>query len=460
MKDLVERVLEKKPSDAHVEVRYHQHMNTVVRMDRGRLERASVDDFAGIGIRVLVDGAWGYACTSKLTNTAVDATLQNAVTAARVLAKSKKDKIELAAIKPVEGVFKNTGKDPFENHNVEEIIELAKYLDKTINEYDRYISGSLVWISESRNHRILMNSEGTDVELLDSRPMIVLRAVAVEGATIVPAMLGHGITGGWEIFDEMPPSEMAEHVADHAIKLLHAPLPRGGTQTVVMYPGVVGLICHEAIGHTVEADWVMSGSAAKGKLNKKVASEYVTLVDSGEQRRGAGWLVVDDAGVKAKPTVIIEEGIMKSYLHNRYTANYFGVEPTGNERAEEYDVEPLIRMRNTYLEPGDFSPDEILEGIDFGYLCVEPGGGQADSNAEFMFSMSEAYEIVNGEIGEPVRNLSLTGNAYDVLMSVDAVGKDWKLAMGSGYCGKIQRARVDGGGGTTRVRVLVSGGST
>ncbi len=457
MKDLVQRAIDNGPEGVHVEARYHQRLYTQVRMKKGQLEMAVVDDFAGIGIRVLADGAWGYASTSKLDRTAVDETLENAVTAARNLARSMKNKIEIAPIKPVKGTFKSVGKDPFENHDMEEIVGLVKELDSIITNYDDKISGSDSWVREPRNHRIIMNSDGTSVELFDSRPSIILRAVAAEAGKIVPSWSTYGITGGWEIFEQKNPLEMAEFVADYAVKLLDAPFPKGGKHTVVMEPEVVGIICHEAIGHTVESDFVMSGSAAKGKIGTHVANEQVTMVDSGEQDYAAGWLAVDDAGVKAEKTVIIEKGVLKSYLHSRHSAHHFGVAPTGNERAFEYDVEPLIRMRNTYLEPGDFSEEELLEGIKFGYLCRRAGGGQADSSAEFMFEMTEALEIVNGEIGQPVRSLSLTGNAFDVLRSVDAISKEWRLDMGAGHCGKGQLAKVDGGGGTTRAIALVSG---
>lgn len=460
IRDLVRRAIEKSPEGVHVEARYHHHRNTQIRMDKGRLERANVDDFAGIGVRVLADGAWGYASTSKLDRNAVDAALSDAVTAAKILAKTKKDKIELAPIKPVTGTFESMGKDSFENHSVEEAVNIVKETDARVRGFDKRISGCLSWVSEGRSHKIIMNSDGSDVEVRDSRPMLFIRAIAAEGSKIVPGAKGVGTTGGWEIFKNNPPLEMADYVSNLAVKLLAAPFPKGGKQTIVMEPGVVGLIAHEAIGHTVEADFVMSGSAAKGKIGKKVASDRVTLVDSGEQDFGAGWIPVDDAGVEAKKTVIIEKGTMKSYLHSRHSAHHFGVEPTGSERAFEYDVEPLIRMRNTYLEPGDLSHEEVLEGIDFGYLCVEPGGGQADSTAEFMFQIPEAYEIVDGEVGQPVRDLAVTGNAYDVLMSVDAVGENWKLSMGAGYCGKGQLAKVDGGGGSTRAKALVSGGGS
>jgi TldD protein len=181
------------------------------------------------------------------------------------------------------------------------------------------------------------------------------------------------------------------------------------------------------------------------------------MVDSGEHDYASGWLPVDDAGVATKKTVIIEKGVLKSYLHSRFSANHFGVEPTGNERAFDYDNKPLIRMRNTYIEPGDFKREELFEGIKHGYYLVSWSGGQGDSSAEFMFSIKEAYEINNGEIGDIVKNVTVTGNAFEVLASVDAIGKDWRIEMSYGHCGKSQRAKCDGGGGTTRAKALVSG---
>ncbi|NHJ47823.1 MAG: TldD/PmbA family protein [Asgard group archaeon] len=457
MRDLVKLAIDNRPDNVHVEARYHQRKRVEVRADKGRLQRAIIDDFAGIGIRVLVDGAWGYASTSELTNAAVLETLKNAVAAAKNLAPKMKEKIELAPIKPVKGTFKSIGKDPLANYSIDDRVKLVMNTDKLVREMDEKIKGSMVFLREPSNHRIIMNSDGTDVELYDSRPDFYVQATASDAGKIMPYMDAIGHCGGWELFKIFSPENMAKRAVKTAIKLLDAPLAKGGKHTVVMEPSVVGIICHEAIGHTVESDFVMAGSAVKGKIGKKVASEHVTMIDTGEQDYASGWLAVDDAGVKSEKTTIIEKGILKSYLHSRYTAHHYGVKPTGNERAWEYNDEPLIRMRNTYLEPGDFTKEELIEGVKFGYLCVEPGGGQADSTAEFMFAITEAYEIVNGEIGKLVKNVTLTGNAFEVLEAVDGVAKNWKLDMSSGHCGKWQPAKVDGGGGTTRAISLVSG---
>jgi len=457
MRDLLRSIIENRPTDVHLEVRYHQRKKSDVRVDKGVLRTADSDDFAGVGIRALVNGAWGFASTSKLDKKTLNKTANDAISAAKNLASSMSEEFVLAPIKPVEGTYSNLGKDPLSAHSFEERVELALELDKLMQDSDDRIKGAVTLLSTISNHRYILNSDGTDVELLDTRPQFVVKPVASEGGKIMPHLLARGITGGWEVFEKESITATALRAADIAIKLLIAPLAKGGTHTILMEPSVVGLICHEAIGHTVEADLVAAGSAAKGKIGEKVASEHVTMIDSGEEEQGAGWLAVDDAGVRTRKTTLIEKGVLNSFLHNRSSAHTFGSEPTGNERAFEYDNEPLIRMRNTYLLAGEFSREELMEDIKFGYLLAFPGGGQADSTAEFMFSVPEAYEIVNGSVGQLIKNVTITGNAYDVLSSVDGVGKDWELAMGAGGCGKGQFAKVDGGGGITRATALVAG---
>jgi TldD protein len=223
---------------------------------------------------------------------------------------------------------------------------------------------------------------------------------------------------------------------------------------------MVGLIAHEAIGHMVEADFVLSGSITKDKIGQKVASEKVTLVDSGQSNNAenaAGTIAVDDEGVVASRTVIIEKGVLKSFLHNRETAFHFGSEPTGNARAFEYNDEPLIRMRNTFIEPGSERFSDMIKETRHGYLVKGARNGQADANGEFMFGFQEMYSIEKGEIKELLRGASISGSAFEVLKSVDMVANDFRYDIGTGYCGKYQPAKVDGGGPHIRCTAIVGG---
>jgi TldD protein len=217
---------------------------------------------------------------------------------------------------------------------------------------------------------------------------------------------------------------------------------------------------HEAIGHTVEADFVQAGSVAAGKLGRRVGSELVTLCDSGtsEFYDGAGGTIpVDDEGVLARKATIIENGILTSYLHNRESAAKFGIEPTGNARAWEYSDQPLIRMRNTYLEPGATTLAEMIATTKDGYLLDGPRNGQADATGEFMFGVQEARRIRDGKLAELVRGVTITGIAFEVMQTVDAVSNEFRWDLGSGYCGKGQPAKVDAGGPYIRCTALLGG---
>ncbi|MFX0115868.1 MAG: TldD/PmbA family protein, partial [Candidatus Hodarchaeota archaeon] len=190
-----------------------------------------------------------------------------------------------------------------------------------------------------------------------------------------------------------------------------------------------------------------------------VASSEVTMIDSGINMEGAGWVPVDDEGTQASDTVLIEEGILHSYLHNRETAAIMNSKPTGNARAGGYSKEPIIRMTNTFIMPGNWKREEIIEDTKEGILLTGAGSGEADANAEFVFDVAEAYPIRNGEVvDELLRGTAISGNAFETLKSVDAIGKNFKLRMGAGACLKGgQPVKVDGGGPSLRCNIRVAG---
>ena len=245
-----------------------------------------------------------------------------------------------------------------------------------------------------------------------------------------------------------------------AVDLLAAKYPEGGQKTVILSPAVVGLLCHEAIGHTVEADFVKAGSVAQGKIGQRVASDLVTMADSGNETiagYAVGNLPFDDEGVETENTVIIDKGILRSYLHTRETAAEFGVQPKGNARAWLFNDEPLIRMRNTYLMPGTRHLADMIAEVDDGYLVEGAGSGQADANGEFMFGTGYVYRIKDGKKTELLREATLSGIAFDVLKTVDAVSQEFLWDLGTGYCGKGQAAKVDAGGPYVRCKITVGG---
>jgi len=457
--DLLESVL---PDGDFIELRYHDRRARSVSVEDGHVEAARASRHTGVGVRALVDGAWGFASTSILTRAGLERAIDAARTAARAAARTRKTKVKaLVPVRFHNGTFATDAKDPLSNHPFDEKIALAVRIEAMTRGLSSRIRSASSSYAELIDEKWIVTSDGARVHLKDTKPEFRVSAVAAMEGELMTSFEAEGKTGGFgDLFADRTPEEMAERAAKTATDLLRAGYVEGGKKTCILSPAVVGLLVHEAIGHTVEADFVLQGSAAAGKIGKRVASELITLADSGhsEHESGAGGVVlVDDEGVPTGRTVIIENGILKSYLHNRETAAMFGVEPTGNARAFEYDNEPLIRMRNTYIEPGRDTLEDMIASTDDGYLLASAQNGQADANAEFMFVVGEVYPIKNGKLGPLHRGTTITGDAFEVLESVDKVGDQFTWDLGSGYCGKGQRAKVDAGGPHIRCTLMLAG---
>jgi len=234
---------------------------------------------------------------------------------------------------------------------------------------------------------------------------------------------------------------------------------KAGLCKCVMHPDLAGILAHEAVGHTVEADIVLGGSVAAYNLGKQVASELITMVDFAHTALGKPCplpVYVDDEGTAAEDAVLIEKGILKSFMHSKESAQHFGVKPQGNARAFNFSDEPLIRMRNTAVLPGRSKLEDMIASIDDGYYLVKTGNGQADTTGEFMFSIELGYEIKNGKIGKAIRDTTISGVAFEMLKTVDMVSDDmnWECA---GFCGKKQPMTVGMGGPAIRCDVNIGG---
>ncbi len=452
-----------KKSDAfYTELRYQSRQVNKITIEKGELESASSSLRRGVGIRTLVSGAWGFSSTNRLEEEGLVECLKASVKAGRMASIGRKKKVEsLGEASLSKGEYQPKINDPVENHSLEEKMKLVRETEKRTRGTSPEIKSSTCTYYEIIDQKTIVTSDGAEVEMLDVKPEFSVLAVAASEGRMNMGYEATCVTGGWkDLFAKKTPEDVSEKAANLAINLLHASDPEGGISQVVLDPSLVGLICHEAIGHTVEGDLVAAGSITKDKIGQTVASPLVTLVDSGTtelDEHAAGTIQVDDEGVRTKDARVIEKGELKTYLVNREMAAHLGIEPCGNARAFEHTNRPIIRMRNTYLEPGDSSLDEILEETKKGYLLKGSGEGQADANAEFMFTVGESYEIVNGEIGELLKNVTISGRAFEVLRSVDLVSREFWFDMGYGLCFKGQGAKVDGGGPYIRCETLVGG---
>ncbi|HJS68695.1 MAG TPA: TldD/PmbA family protein, partial [Nitrososphaera sp.] len=327
---------------SYAEARYQARLTTEVNFVNGELERIRVVENAGCGIRVLVNGCWGFSSTNDLL--LLKESLDNAVSAARVLAQTKKNKVKgLAESKMATGTFRMSSNGSLSDVDIEQKVKVAREGEKAARS-NKAVKAASCTYREMLDHKAIVSSDGADVEIYDSKPEFGVSAIAKRGGQSATAHEGVGVTGGWNDLFKKSHLEYAVTASERAAKLLEAKHVSGNRVTVILDPAMVGLLSHEAIGHTVEADFVLSGSVVKDKIGERVASDLVTLVDSGRSEiagNAGGTIIVDDEGVAAGRTAIIEKGILKSFLHNRESAMTFGTESTGNARAFQYSDEPL-----------------------------------------------------------------------------------------------------------------------
>lgn len=237
--------------------------------------------------------------------------------------------------------------------------------------------------------------------------------------------------------------------------------PTSGFFDVVLAPDLAALLMHEAVGHGVEADLVQSGSILWDRLKQMVATPLLTFVDFAHTFEGkpVPWPNhVDDEGVESSDTVIIENGVLKSFLNNRETALHFEQRPTGHARAFQYCDEPLIRMRNTAVFPGNSRIEQMIASIDHGYYFMKPGRAQADTTGEFLIQVGTGFEIKGGKIGKVLRDSAITGFALDFMSSISMVGDEFQWDTSGYSCLKKQLMPVGLGSPALKCRVRVSGG--
>lgn len=444
------------------ELRYHKRHARAFGVRKGEVNDMTSKHYEGVGIRVLVNGVWGFASTSDLSESGLFKALKRAEQLAQELASRKKERVTLPSTRRLaKGAFFVPGFDELQQHSMEEKFRFVWRSEESLRKANPQIEAALCQYSETFEEKVIVTTDGANAHIRLSRPELRFVAFGADGTKRTIGKDAIGATGNWKcIFQNRSAEECIDGAARTAIELLKAPPATGGKKKVILSPAMVGLLSHEAIGHTVEADFVTSGSVAAGKLGEFVASPLVNLCDSGRSEYrdfASGVIPVDDEGVLAERTDIIRGGKLVGYLHNRESAARFGVEPTGNGRAWEFSDEPLIRMRNTYIEPGQDKLEDMIAGIEDGYFIDGAGGGQADATGEFMFGADKVRVIRDGKLAEPVQRLTVSGLAFDVLKSVDAVSSDFLWDLGAGHCGKGQPAKVDAGGPYLRCDILIGG---
>ncbi|MDD5503322.1 MAG: TldD/PmbA family protein, partial [Candidatus Thermoplasmatota archaeon] len=333
-------------------------------------------------------------------------------------------------------------------------------MDKAIRAFPE-INGAKVGYGDAKSRIVFVSSEGAEIETETYSIMAKASFTARKGAVIESGRLRIGGTCGFEIFDLENPAEKCRKVAKSTIALLDAKSAPGGRFPVICDHELTGVFTHEAVGHCCESDIVLAGeSVLAGKIGKKVAAPEITIVDDPTLPGAFGSFPYDDEGVKAQRKILIENGVLKSYILNRENAHKLKMEPNGGARAESFAERPIVRMSNTFIAGGKEGRkfDELLEGIKLGIYAKGTRGGQVDTvKGSFQFSAGESYLIENGKITRPLKGVSLSGMTLETLNNIDAIGNDFKLG-DPGICGKGQMVPVCDGGPHIRIQNCVVGG--
>ena len=427
------------------------------RLDDGKVEELSSGRDRGAGIRVVVGETTGFAHTADLSESGLRSAAEAAAAAARG-AEGENRVVELTRVTaPAPNLVLVQPEDIPKGDKVA--------LLTRANDAARAEGGAIKQVSarvaDNRRRILVANSDGLLATDDQVKTLFAVSCVAVGDIGMQTGYESVGFTVGWELFDRLDVEEHARKVARQALTKLNARPAPSGTMPVVMGSGGGGVLFHEACGHGLEADLVGKGASVfKGRRGEQVASPLVTLVDDGTMGEQWGCYSIDDEGTPAQRNVLIEDGVLSDYMWDFLRSRKEGRPRSGNGRRQSYQHLPMVRMTNTYVLGGRDEPADIVAGTDHGVFVKALGGGQVNTaTGDFVFGMTEAYLIENGEITEPLREGNLIGNGPQVLTMIDAVGNDF--AMGPpGMCGKDgQGVPVGDGVPTLRVTALTIGGT-
>jgi len=413
----------------------------------------------GLGIRAIKSDQVGFAFSEDLQMEK----MMEAAQAAAAIASDPTARIKAKAVSELKP------KNLYPIGELATTTELTKKLGfiKEANEAAKAYSPKIIRVNVGFNdevkHLAYANSDGVYWD--DSQPMFIFQTVCIaqDGSLRETGYNSGGGRIGLEYFaKKRRASDIAKEAARLAVLNLGAQEAEAGMQTVVLGSGDSAVLLHEAVGHGLEADFNYKKLANySDRIGQKVAAEHCTVIDEGLFENMRGTINVDDEGNQPTSTVLIENGVLRSYMNDRISAKQLGVKSTGNGRRQAYNYSPMPRMTNTYMRPGKYAHEEIIKSVSKGVFAKGFTGGQVDiTKGDFTFSCSECYLIENGKVTAPLKGVTLIGNGPDVMTKVTMVGNDLKFTDGGWTCGKNgQSVPVGMGTPTCKVSEITVGGT-
>lgn len=405
---------------------------TSIQLEDEKIEKVVSGVDIGVGIRLISAGKTAFAFSNDLSEdslTELAATLSNTLRET-----SKKDVvIDIRKENPAINFTIRTSPDLIP---MTDKITLVKAANRIARSFDKRIKQVSVSYRDAIQRVQIATSEGALAEDERVYTTAVTHVIASDAGIIQTGYEAVSGLAGFELFEEFPIEDVSLKASRRAIMMLTAKRAPGGRMPVIISSEAGGTMIHEAIGHGLEADLAQHGlSVYSNKIGQEVASKLVTVIDDATLPNKRGSFRFDDEGTPAKRTVLVDKGILTGYMYDRLSSMRDGVKSTGNGRRESYQHRPIPRMTNTFIAPGEMSPDEVIRSVPKGLFVKKMGGGQVNTvTGDFVFEVQEGYMIENGSIGEPVREATLTGSGPEVLKSVDMVASDIGFSIGT--CGK------------------------
>ena len=427
-------------------------------LEDGLVRNASHSVEKGVGIRAISGDKTGFAYADEIL---LPSLLQASRAARAIASHGQQGRVQAWRRSEPEPLYR--GHDPMSVLPASEKVDLLRRIDAYARSRDPRVSQVIVSLAATHETILVAAADGTLAA--DVRPLVRLNVtvIAEQGRR---REQGNDGGGGRFTYRELVDNDAWRGFADEAVRQalinLEADAAPAGTMTVVLGPGWPGVLLHEAVGHGLEGDFNRRGTSAfTGRIGERVAAAGVTVVDDGTLPRRRGSLTVDDEGTPTAQTVLIENGILRTYLQDKLNAGLMNMPLTGNGRRESFAHLPMPRMTNTFMLAGPHDPAEIIASVDRGLYAVNFAGGQVDiTSGRFVFSASEAYLIEGGRVTRPVRGATLIGNGPDAMTRVSMVGNDLRLDSGIGVCGKDgQSVPVGVGQPTLRIDGLTVGGT-
>jgi len=440
------------------EVYVEKGTTSAVVLDEHKLKSAQVGASEGVGVRAVRGSQVGYAYSDDLDDAALDRTARTAALIAQGGTASAPVHVARAPTPRHYAVA-----PPLASIDIARKADLLKRADRAARAADPRVTQVSATYADVTRRIVVANTQGRYAE--DQQDLCRLHVSVVvlgKDGERRTGFFGGGGRVPFTFFETFLPEDVAREAVRQAVATLGAVDAPAGPQTVVLAPGWSGILLHEAVGHGLEADFIRKGTSLfAGKVGQRVASDKVTVIDDGTMANARGSLNIDDEGNPGQYKVLIEKGILRGFMYDALNAKLMNERPTGSGRRQSFRHAPMPRMTNTYLAPGDDTPEDIVRSVSRGLYCAQFGGGQVDiSNGNFVFEVNEAYLIEDGRLTAPVKNATLIGVGPEALKNVSMVGCDPKPDPGIGTCGKDgQSVPVGVGLPTVRIDGVTVGGT-